>query len=351
MSVSRRLKGDNVNEHELLDEALESQTPLGGNANVPQPSYAEVVAKPDTTFDFKQWVIGANGTYRPAGPTVSTIPAGVYKFGYNDSGVYLERARVITDDLFVLPDSANDRVLEGMRKFWKSRERYIKHGLIYKRGVLLWGPAGAGKTATLQLMMKQLVDADGAVVISDDPGLTVVGLQAMRRIEPTRNLIVILEDVDETIKKHGEHTLLALLDGENQIDNCVMVATTNYPGLLGARIVNRPSRFDERIFVDMPTPAAREVYLRKVAPGLDDIRLLQWVQDTDKMSVAHLRELAAAVLCLEQDYDEVISRLRAMRIKPRDTEDGFNQDKVGFSLSNQARGASAGQVAVPMRSI
>jgi SpoVK/Ycf46/Vps4 family AAA+-type ATPase len=161
----------------------------------------------------------------------------------------------------------------------------------------------------------------------------------VRRIEPERNLIVIMEDVDETIQRYGEHELLALLDGESQIANVVNVATTNYPDRLGARIVNRPSRFDERIFVDMPTPAARAVYLQKVAPQVDGATLQRWVHDTDKMSVAHLRELAAAVLCLDQNYEDVLERLRSMRVKPREIS-GFSNGEVGFTAQLNSGGAA-----------
>lgn len=318
-------------ELEVSQQGSSSQV-QGNFASAPAPPVRELAAA-NAVAEFRQWVCGPNDTFRPTGITINAIPAAVYRFGFDNNGLYIDTVKVVTDDLIVLPDSANERVLRGMDKFWDSKERYTKHGLLYKRGVLLWGPPGGGKTATLQLMMKQLVNDGGIVVFSVDPGLTVAGLAAVRRIEPNRNIIVILEDVDETITKFGEHELLALLDGESQIDNVVMVATTNYPDRLGARIVNRPSRFDERIFVDMPTPQARSIYLHKVAPAIKDSELCKWVDDTDKMSIAHLRELAAAVLCLDQEYDQVITRLRSMKVRPRETT-GFSEEKVGF-LPNQ----------------
>jgi hypothetical protein len=320
-----------VTENEKLNDILaQTDNPAVRRAPPDAPSAAVMINEALDKAEFKQWVVGANDNFRPAGPTVSSLPPAVYEFSADNAGLYIHKVRVITDDLIVLPDSANVRVLEGMAKFWASKDRYERHGLLYKRGILLWGPPGGGKTATLQLLMKQLVEAGGIVILSSQPNLTIVGLAAIRRIEPERNLIVIMEDVDETIQRYGEHELLALLDGESQIANVVNIATTNYPDRLGARIVNRPSRFDERILVDMPTAEAREVYLRKVAPQLKDVMLRQWVADTDKMSVAHLRELAAAVLCLDQDYEEVLERLRSMRVKPRETS-GFSGGEVGFS--------------------
>ncbi len=174
-------------------------------------------------------------------------------------------------------------------------------------------------------------------MLADNPDLTVAVLRFFRRIEPARPLIVVFEDVDETVGRYGEHSLLAVLDGEHQTDNVVYLATSNYPERLGARIVNRPSRFDERIKIGMPSAEARRAYLLKAIGGAT-VDLHRWVTDTKELSIAHLRELVVAVLCLEQDYDSVLSRLRAMEIMPK-PEDGFKAKT--FQLEKAAQmGAS-----------
>jgi hypothetical protein len=40
-------------------------------------------------------------------------------------------------------------------------------------------------------------------------------------------------------------------------------------------------------------------------------------------------------------YTDVIGRLREMRIKPRDTEDGFNHERVGFALQGAGQAKQA----------
>lgn len=264
-------------------------------------------------IEYRQWSIGPNDTFRPAGPTQNIIPAGVYRIELDPYGIVFQKIKVLTDDLSPLPDTTNERVLKGMRKFWSRKEHYVKHGLIYKRGVILYGPPGGGKTATVTMLSRDLIAEDGIVVFCENPAITSRGLEALRRIEPDRPIVCIEEDIDEMISRYGEHELLALLDGENQVQNVVHVATTNYPERLGSRIVNRPSRFDERIKVGMPSPAARRVYIEKVtADQISEEDRETWIRDTEGMSIAHIRELTAAVLCLDQSYDEVISRLRSM---------------------------------------
>jgi AAA+ superfamily predicted ATPase len=226
------------------------------------------------------------------------------------NGHYAVEQPLVADNLEILPGSCNESVVAGIRRFWNSRDLYKKHGLSYKRGVLFYGAPGAGKTATILLLCKELItNYSGAVFLCQQPQVLAELLKKLRRIEPDRPLIVVMEDLDEIIAGQGEHSILALLDGEEQIDNVVFLASTNYPERLGARIVNRPSRFDERIFVDMPSEITRRAYLEIVSKSdpLPEKELAQWVLDTNRMSIAHLRELVIAVRCLGHSYDDVIT--------------------------------------------
>ena len=280
-----------------------------------------------------QWAIGSNGKFMPVGSTLPRLAAGIYE-PFAAPGMYgLELLHVASDGIYTLPDMATEAVMKEVSTFWQNEQKYRDHHLLYKRGLLLWGPPGGGKTITIKLLMNALVKNDGIVVLGSNIGLTVLCLKSIRRIEPTRNLIVVLEDIDEIINSNGEAQVLSMLDGEHNIDQVLNLASTNYPERLGARIINRPSRFDRRIYVGMPGPDARKVYLEKTTKdGLDAQTLQQWVIDTDGMSIAHLRELVAAVYCLDQSYDGVLERLRAMCVRLKG-EEGFKTKKPGFGVS------------------
>lgn len=195
----------------------------------------------------------------------------------------------------------------------------------------------SGKTIAIKLLMKELIKRDGVVIVAGNINLTTLCLKAIRRIEAKRNLIVVLEDIDEIISYNGEAAVLSLLDGENSIDNILLVASTNFPEKLGPRIINRPSRFDRRVHVGMPIAAARESYLQQATKGgLSPEKLKVWVADTDGMSIAHLRELVAAVYCLDQEYEDVMDRLKAMSV-PVKGEDGFDSRAMGFGVKNSPK--------------
>jgi ATP-dependent 26S proteasome regulatory subunit len=55
---------------------------------------------------------------------------------------------------------------------------------------------------------------------------------------------------------------LSVLDGENQVDKVLNIATTNYPEKLDRRLVGRPRRFDRLIYIDMPNHVVRREYFK-----------------------------------------------------------------------------------------
>lgn len=343
-----------TSDEDKLNERMAEAPPISPRDLEREKACAEV---PQSTVgslaqgtDFCQWSSGPNETFRPSGPRRETLPTGIYRVDADNMGPFFVRTKVVTDNLIELDDAATTRVLTSIRTFWKSRDEYVKRGVLYKRGLLLWGPAGSGKTATLALLMNDLLRMDGLVFICQHPEVLSSMLAVLRRIETDRNVIVVMEDIDELVQRFGEHDILALLDGESQIDNVVNIATTNYPERLGARIINRPSRFDERILVDMPNDRAREKYLRHITKheAMTEEILETWVKETSGFSVAHLRELVVAVFCLKQPFEEVLERLSKMQYQPRPLKE-FSKTPIGLIGGGMARYDETGTQAAPGR--
>lgn len=289
-------------------------------------------------MDVNQWLLLPNHCYRQTSSTTPVLPAGAYSPKYDNNGsLYFEKRTLLSDRIITLPDSISSRAVDRARKFWQSKERYDRHGLLYKTGMLFFGPPGSGKTTYVQQIASELMQHNGVTLYCDHPQSMREALKSIRLIEKTRPLVIAMEDIDELIREYGESPILSVLDGEDRIDNVIFLATTNYIGKLGARIVNRPARFDERIYVGMPSFTARRAYLEfattssGIGIGVGNI-LEQWVKDTDGMSISHLRELVASVLCLEQPYVEVLERLKSMMDHPKEgSDEGFRMKKMGLS--------------------
>lgn len=271
--------------------------------------------------------------YFPVTEVVNKLPPGAYRVRASQRGPFLEKMPIEIDKLLHLPDSASEVLLEEFKQFWTLRENFKKHGFTFKRGMLLWGPPGSGKTSAIWQMTKSLVtDQGGIVIFVEDPELSAVGVALVRRIEPSRPLICIYEDIDAIVDRYGEHNLLAMLDGETQTNEVVHIATTNYPERLDKRFVDRPSRFDTIMLIDMPCEAACAAYFKAKDPEIDEVTLKRWATRTDGYSVAHLREVIVAVRCFKQDEKAVFDRLDTMRTVriASDGEGGVRRGRVGF---------------------
>lgn len=208
-------------DNERLNEILTQEPARDNRANGAKIGFSIGNAEPTspqasvqrTDLDLCQWQVGPNGTFRPAARTVESVPPGAYSCQTNDLGPFLVTQPLMSDEIVKLPESANIKMLDQIRKFWESRKRYTDHGLIFKRGILLWGPPGGGKTVSCHLLTHDLVSKGGIVVFCGSPDITAWLIAAIRRIEQKRPLIVVYEDIDEIIAKYGEHTILSLLDG------------------------------------------------------------------------------------------------------------------------------------------
>jgi hypothetical protein len=328
-------------EFEILQERLDQAGDQSPFNNKPR-AVSEKVASVDgsqllASMTKSQWAVLPNDTFTAIGATVTHLPPAIYTLSADGNGVvYFNRTKILTDSLIELDDSASLRVIDGIETFWGSKSKFDRFGILFKRGIMLWGPAGSGKTATVNLLMNDLVKRGGMVVIVQQPGIAIKGLHELRRIEPDRPIIIVLEDIEEMIDNYGEHGLLGLLDGEHQVSNVVVLATTNYPERLGERIINRPSRFDEVILVDMPSAKARFRYLKHVLKDtVSDAEINTWVAATEKFSIAHLRELIVATQCLGRPYEEVVNRLKRMKIKPNSEKRGKEAD-MGFATHPMA---------------
>lgn len=271
----------------------------------------------------KLWSVH-DGNFFPASGVTESVPSGQYTINHSMMrGTYLSAKPIEMDEFVDLPDDATAGVLASMEYFWTRKAVFDQFGFLWKRGILLWGPPGSGKTSTLQRIAQQVINLSGIAIYCEDPDYTADGLGMIRKIEPERPIVVMMEDIDTIIENHGETSLLAMLDGELQVDNVVFIATTNYPENLDARFSNRPSRFDEVVFVGFPDDQSREAFFRQKNPRLseDQDELNRWVSATEDFSVAALKETIIAVECLGQDLGKVCERLKKMMGKPISSED------------------------------
>jgi len=246
------------------------------------------------------------------GDTADVLPSEIYKAERGSFGPILRPMDLKTDNPVPLPGSVSDQIANEVSAFWKLGGKFKEVGMLHKRGILLYGPAGAGKTSTACTIGRRIVREDGIVfvLVNGDFANLQVAIREVRQREPLRPIVTILEDIDELVENGQEENLLSFLDGEDQVDHIAHIGTTNNLEKMGARLTNRPSRFDVVIEVGMPSEIERLTYLK--AKVGDTTEAYDWSRKTEGMSIAHLRELVVGTKCMSEDPDRVLKRLRAM---------------------------------------
>ena len=280
--------------------------------------------------DPRRWTVTGD-KYHQCGDTVETVPSGCYQVNNDDRGIHLEKHTYVSDSLIKLPDSVSNRVLAAVTGFWDAEANFRKYGVTFKRGILLWGQAGVGKSGAIMLAVQDVIARGGIVLINrmngGSIGLLSAGISILRAIEPKRPIVVVIEDIEEVIEDETERSVLSMLDGEHQTDGICYIATTNFPEKLGARLLKRPSRFDEVIKAEPPTEEARAVYFKHM---LSEDTPANWIKDTDDMPLSFLRELVVGVKCLGREYADVLARLKELNVKPESVPEFERTNTVGF---------------------
>ena len=278
------------------------------------------------------WAQNGDNSFFSCDHAVDTLPSGMYICIHSDyAGFGLKAVPKVCDELLTLPDTANESVINELKHFWTRQSQFKQYGFLWKRGVLLYGPPGSGKSSTVTQICDYVhTHLNGLTIQVFNPELAAKCLATVRMIEPNRLIVVILEDIDDILYHHGESATLSLMDGETQINNIVFIATTNYPERIDARFVNRPSRFDVIKKIGMPSLAARELFFKIKVPTLTPEELTKWAKVTDGFSVAHMKEIIVSVCCLGNDFEDTVARLKKM-IKQKLSSEEFGEGGFGFS--------------------
>ena len=277
---------------------------------------------------YGQWARHPTGAFYTVGETTPILPPGVYSPVVVQGQLFFSPVRMKTDHLLRFPDTMTDEIVKEISDFWDRRAAFQQYGMSFKRGILMYGPPGSGKTSTLQLISRQVVDMGGVCLVFDFAGVFLIAYRALRSVQPDVPVVVLMEDVDSILERQNQSNVLNILDGVEEVDRIVFVATTNFAEKLLERVYNRPSRFDRRIFVGHPTAAGRKMYLDYLVGHGDPIEDIdRYIKDTEGMSMAHLKELFVSTVILGAEYAKTVKQLRVM-----------NEEKPSSAFDQEASG-------------
>lgn len=278
----------------------------------------------EKTNNFCKYVIGDNNKFFPSKKVefTKTLPPGMYTLEWDDHmRVYaFVKTEIVTDELIMLPDGIFETILKDLDFFWKNKPKFDEYGFNFKRGILLYGEPGNGKSCLTALISNQVMKLGGVIFnirsARDLDSYINAIPNYFKFIQPTTPILTIIEDLDGLSQKPDDETaLLNILDGFFQMDNCVYLGCTNYPEKIKERILNRPSRFDKRYHITLPDRKVRKFYLEQKIDKNDkkkyDINKI--ADKTEGLSIAHLGELIKSVFIFGKSIEASIKELKKMK--------------------------------------
>jgi transitional endoplasmic reticulum ATPase len=255
--------------------------------------------------------------------------------------VMVEAPRVRWEDVGGL-DAAQMRLKEGVELPLKNPDAFRRLGIRPAKGFLLYGPPGTGKTLLAKAVARE-AEANFIATKSSDLLSKWYGeseqqiarlFQRARQVAPT---VIFIDELDSLVPARGlgggepqvtervVNTILAEMDGLEELQSVVVIGATNRPNLVDPALL-RPGRFDELIYVGVPSVEGRRRILGIQAqkmPLAADVDLDRIAERTDRFTGADLGDVVrrAGLVALRRstassevtmaDFEEALTESRA----------------------------------------
>lgn len=263
---------------------------------------------------------------------------------FTDTRDGLERNREpithsVTRSDVIMDDAVKLQIFRSIDEFFsQDRSFFQTYNVPYKRGILLYGSPGNGKTT----LVKSIVGSIHAPVsywqiteYTNSESIQEVFAAAMR-MAPT---VLVIEDID-SMPESCRSFFLNTLDGATSKEGIFLIGTTNYPEKIDPALMNRAGRFDRAYEVKKPDESLRFAYLmhKGLSRFATDPIVALAARNTEGFSLAQLNELyVSAALQMhydnELDVDRLITELKADLTKDRKgtwLSDVGSNVRVGF---------------------
>jgi hypothetical protein len=205
------------------------------------------------------------------------IAFGETSMGHRGIGMlsFFPRPEMSAEDL-VLPEGVLRSVERHVIGIATARQRLVESGQHVKRGLLLHGPPGTGKTHTIRYLAANTLTHTVILLTGGALHMIRAAVGLARSLQPC---IVVCEDVDLVAQERSYSgsgsgnpvlfEMLNVIDGIEPDADVVFVLTTNRVDLLEPALAARPGRVDLALEIPLPDASARRRLLELYSRGLE----------------------------------------------------------------------------------
>ncbi|OWV34761.1 AAA family ATPase [Pacificimonas flava] len=223
--------------------------------------------------------------------------------------IMIQAPDVSWDDIGGL-DKVRQQLSEGIELPLKNPTAFRRLGIRPASGFLFYGPPGTGKTLLAKAVAREseanFISTKSSDLLSKWYGESEQQVSRLfaraRQVAPA---VIFIDEIDSLAPARGGglgepqvtervvNTLLAEMDGLEELQSVVVVGATNRPTLLDPALL-RPGRFDELVYIPVPEREGREKILgiqTKAMPLADDVDLASVAKRTERYTGADLSDL------------------------------------------------------------
>src|SRR6478735_7146980 len=218
-------------------------------------------------------------------------------------------------------DEAAEKLKEGVELPLKNPAAFERLGIRPAKGFLLYGPPGTGKTLLAKAVAKEaeanFISMKSSDLLSKWYGESEQQISRMfARARQVAPCVIFIDEIDSLVPARGSeanepqvtarvvNTILAEMDGMEELNSIVVIGATNRPWLVDPALL-RPGRFDELVYVGAPDLAGRlhilGIHTRNM-PLADDVDLRSIALQTERYTGADLGDVArrAGLIAIRQ---------------------------------------------------
>ncbi|GAA0725863.1 CDC48 family AAA ATPase [Sphingomonas japonica] len=223
-------------------------------------------------------------------------------------------------------DDAQMRLKEGVELPMKEPLAFRRLGIRPAKGFLLYGPPGTGKTLLAKAVAREaqanFIATKSSDLLSKWYGESEQQIARLfARARQVAPCVVFIDELDSLVPARGGgmgepqvtervvNTILAEMDGLEELQSVVVIGATNRPNLIDPALM-RPGRFDELIYVGVPSAEGRARILKIQTgkmPLADDVDLGVVADRTERFTGADLEDVVrrAGLTALRESRDNV----------------------------------------------
>lgn len=283
--------------------------------------------KPKNEFSF--WTTDNEKDFFPSVFSIKKIPAGLYRVNFfSDSGYFLSKETTPEVKKIDFSVFNHNEIYNDIELFLKNKNKYKELDLPFNYNILLYGFEEYGKNTIKSNLLNNIIKKNICIPIVLEEPNDIQFLDTITSIEDDKAVLLIIEDIDTMIQKHGSVSVCSMLSELYKKENILILVSSEDIDQLRNSISNNLFMFNKLIKIDFLEEKDRKLFfekrLNKNIIKDKKIILSKLVKDTDSTPISLLNKFISYITIHDKSYEKALEYVKELNYKEE------NSKNIGF---------------------